>query len=42
MEVLESRISTSSPEYKENFKDLSEKVADLRKLLQKAGQGGEF
>ncbi|MEI1277882.1 carboxyl transferase domain-containing protein [Leptospira venezuelensis] len=40
MEVLESRISTSSPEYKENFKDLSEKVADLRKLLQKAGQGG--
>lgn len=40
MEVLESQIRTSSPEYKENFKDLSEKVEEVRRLLDKVSQGG--
>ncbi len=40
MEVLESHIRTSSPEYKENYKDLSGKMEEIRGLLKKVSLGG--
>lgn len=40
MEIIESKIRTSSSEYKENFEDLKQKVESLRELIRKIELGG--
>ncbi|ALN99191.1 methylcrotonoyl-CoA carboxylase [Leptospira interrogans] len=40
MEIIESKIRTSSSEYKENFEDLKQKVESLRNLIRKIELGG--
>lgn len=39
MEIIESKIRTSSSEYKENFEDLKQKVESLRNLIRKIELG---
>ncbi|MBM9500036.1 methylcrotonoyl-CoA carboxylase [Leptospira sp. 201903071] len=40
MEIIESKIRTSSSEYKENFEDLKQKVESVRGLIRKIELGG--
>ncbi|MBM9575932.1 methylcrotonoyl-CoA carboxylase, partial [Leptospira sp. 201903070] len=40
MEIIESKIRTSSSEYKENFEDLKQKVESVRGLIRRIELGG--
>lgn len=40
MEIIQSKISTNSSEYKENYDDLSSKVRNIKKLIDIARNGG--
>ena len=39
-EVLESKIDTSSNEFKENYKDLESKTSQIKNLINKIKLGG--
>ena len=39
-EILESKIDTSSKEFKENYKDLESKTSEIKKLINRIKLGG--